>query len=116
MIAGWMILIALIVGAVLMLGRTHRRADPHAWTAADSDHFTESGRDADRRRGRQELRLLAAAHAVRDGLTRVGSDLNRAARFDRARAELMEPGSTAPTTAAPSSDRTSEPDDHSLAA
>lgn len=86
MTAGWMILIALVVGTVLVLGRTHRRADPHSWTPAVADS------DADRRRGRQELRLIATGRSVLDGIVRVGSDTSRAARFDRARAELLEPG------------------------
>lgn len=84
MTAGWMILIGLIVAVVLVLGRTHRRADADAWTPAQADD------DADRRRLGQELRMSRALTAAAT-LRRVGSELNQAARFDRGRAELLEP-------------------------
>ena len=82
--AEWMILIALVVGVVLVLGSTHRRADRTSWTPADHDH------DADRRRTRDELRNVAArrlATTVAD----IARQTAAATRFDRARAELLEP-------------------------
>lgn len=81
----WMILVALVLGGVLVLGWTHRRADRTGWTPAGHDH------DADLRRTREDV-LLVAARRAGSAVAEAVRQANAATSFDRARAELLEPG------------------------
>lgn len=84
-VATWMILIALVVGVVLMLGRTHRRADALGWRPQ-----ADQGTDSDRRRLREELGQAGALAGIRRLASRIGADTSAASTVDRARAELLD--------------------------
>ncbi|QDP95676.1 hypothetical protein FOE78_06940 [Microlunatus elymi] len=82
-VVSWMILIALVMGVVLLLGRTHRRSTELDWAPAESDD------DADLRRVREDVRTVASSSGLR-AVRRVIGEIVEASSFDRARAELLE--------------------------